>query len=67
MGKIRGKISSLRIRKGGKKFPWTFLQVKQCRKKNVENYKKLEKNGSIKLFRYKVREICQHCCLYSAK
>jgi hypothetical protein len=22
MGKIRGKISSLRIRKGGKKFPW---------------------------------------------
>ncbi len=39
------KMSSLRIKKGGEKFPWAFSSSKQCRKKNknVENYKKQEK------------------------
>ncbi len=30
-------------KKGGEKFPWAFSPSKQCSKKKVKNYKKLEK------------------------
>jgi hypothetical protein len=51
------KIFFTENQKGGEKFPWAFSSSKQCRKKtkNVENYKKLEKQLKHELFRYKVR------------
>jgi ribosomal protein L24E len=46
-------------KKGGEKFPWAFFFCsKQCSKKMSKITKSWKKLNNIKLFRYKVREIC---------
>jgi hypothetical protein len=49
MGKICGKLFSLRIKKCGEKFPWAFSSSKQCKKKcrKLQKPKKEEKYGAL--------------------
>jgi hypothetical protein len=57
MRKIRGKISSLGIKKGSKKFPWAFFSSKQCRKKRkCQKLQKDEKGRKIQYSMGKIRE-----------
>jgi hypothetical protein len=56
MGKIRGKIYFLRIKKGSKKFPWAFSSSKQCRKKQkCQKLQKAEKGRKIRYSMGKIR------------